>query len=103
MFETNRAGFVKRKELANESKEVIQGLSHLPGVNPTFDVLYGEREVYNSKKYISCESSFQLEYLKQSSNPNFRAFCKIFRLLPGYLQLTNYRLLFIPHLDPKLV
>lgn len=64
MFELNSAGFVKRKELKQETKEPIHGLNKITGGNPTFDVLYGERLVYNSQKNVTCEHNFQLEYLK---------------------------------------
>lgn len=76
MFNTNQDGFVKRKEMALNTRNDIFGLNptiQLDG-NPCYDVLYGEKLLCHIEKNISCEHSFQIEYLKRTSNPHFKNF-----------------------------
>lgn len=99
MFNTNQDGFVKRKEMTLNTKSDIFGLNPTIQVdgNPCYDVLYGEKSLYHIEKNISCEHSFQIEYLKKTNNVNFKNFQRYFRFMPGQLQITNYRAVFIPN------
>ena len=63
-------------------------------------MLYGEETIFHVERAIQCEHGISQEYLRVVKDaPNFKAFSKKFTSINGQLQITNYRLIFIPNLE----
>ena len=86
VFNSNKAGYVKRKEMQVYKLEAIKGLTAPDeGKSSTscFDTLQGEKMIKTLQKMVQCEHNFKVNYLSKTHTKKGNNFFRNFSNLTG--------------------